>query len=383
MKLKQTQELQVLMVGGRRCGKSSILASAIQFLTKNKMLNDTLNIRPVATEEGGVSLNRKYGELMAFVYGHVDDVITNNYLVDFNADTKFSTYKFKIGVKHTIGNFIIKFIDAPGESYEDDSAQFNKMINYAKESDIFIVAIDTPYLMDRNLGNCKLANCITYLEDVFSNYEVLPELNEIINEQKLKHIIFVPIKCEAYRKDINLVVNRVKDVYSDLIDEVLKHKEVSVSIIPAYTAGGVEFTDFTTPEVVINKGQQLKDYYAEYGDEGMKEFRCRRLEDAIRMGNGEIEEIEEDQKVIKDSMFKIRLPSYSWFKSVGEYSPKNCEQVLLHCLRFSVNKAKINHESSIFGMKLSTLEDALDIVTNNNLLRDTGDGITHIRKLEL
>ena len=383
MKFKKTQELQVLMVGGRRCGKSSILASAIQFFTKNQMLNDTLNIRPITTEEGGVSLNRKYGELMAFVYGHVDDVITNNYLVDFNADTKFSTYKFKIGVKHTIGNFIMKFIDAPGESYEDDSAQFNKMISYARDSDIFIVAIDTPYLMDRNLGNCKIANCITYLEDVFSNYKILPDLNETRDNQKLKHVILVPIKCEVYRKNINAVVDKVKEVYSDLIDEMLKHKEVSVSIIPAYTAGGVEFTDFTTPEVVINKGQQLKEYYDEYGEEGMKDFRCRRLEDAIRMGSGEIEEIEENQKVIKDSMFKVRLPSYSWFKSVGEYSPKNCEQVLLHCLRFSVNKAIVNHEPSLFGMKLGTLKEALDIIANDNLLLDTGEGITHLRKLEI
>jgi hypothetical protein len=277
----------------------------------------------------------------------------------------------------------MKFIDAPGESYEDDSAQFNKMITYARDSDIFIVAIDTPYLMDRNLGNCKIANCITYLEDVFSNYEILPDLNEIRDDQKLKHIIFVPIKCEVYRKNINAVVDRVKEVYSDLIDEILKHKEVSASIIPAYTAGGVEFTDFTTPQVVINKGQQLKEYYDEYGEEGMKDFRCRKLEDAIRMGSGEIEEIEEDQKVIKDSMFKIRLPSYSWFKSVGEYSPKNCEQVLLHSLRFSVNKAIVNHEPSLFGMKLSTLKEALDIIANNNLLLDTGDGITHLRKLEI
>ena len=157
------QELQVLMVGGRRCGKSSILASAIQFLKKNKTLNDTLKIRPTATEEGGVSLNRKYGELMAFVYDHVDDVLSNNYMVDFNADTKFSTYKFKIGVKHTLGNFIIRFIDAPGESYEDDAAQFNTMINYAKGSDIFIIAIDTPYLMGRNPGYCNNVNCVTYL----------------------------------------------------------------------------------------------------------------------------------------------------------------------------------------------------------------------------
>lgn len=377
------QELQVLMVGGRRCGKSSILASAIQFLKKNKTLNDTLKIRPTATEEGGVSLNRKYGELMAFVYDHVDDVLSNNYMVDFNADTKFSTYKFKIGVKHTLGNFIIRFIDAPGESYEDDAAQFNTMINYAKGSDIFIIAIDTPYLMGRNPGYCNNVNCVTYLEEIFSEYDILPESGETRNDKELKHFIFVPIKCEVYRKDINSVVNKVKEVYSDLIDDILKHKEVSVSIIPAYTAGGVEFTDFTIPQVVINKGQKLDEYYTEYGEDGMKDFRCRKMDDAVRMANGEIEEIEEDQKVINDPIFKIRLPFYSWFKSVGDYSPKNCEQVLLHTLRFAVNKAKINHEPTIFGMKLSSLEEALETITSNNLLCDSGEGITHIRKLEV
>ena len=168
-----------------------------------------------------------------------------------------------------------------------------------------------------------------------------------------------------------------------MIDDILKHKEVSVSIIPAYTAGGVEFTDFTIPQVVINKGQKLDEYYTEYGEDGMKEFRCRKMDDAVRMANGEIEEIEEDQKVINDPIFKIRLPFYSWFKSVGDYSPKNCEQVLLHTLRFAVNKAKINHEPTIFGMKLSSLEEALETITSNNLLCDSGEGITHIRKLEV
>lgn len=377
------QELQVLMVGGRRCGKSSILASAIQFLKKNKTLNDTLKIRPTATEEGGVSLNRKYGELMAFVYEHVDDVLTNNYLVDFNADTKFSIYKFKIGVRNTLGNFIIKFVDAPGESFEDDAAQFNTMINYAKNSDIFIIAIDTPYLMGHNLGNCNIVNCIPYLEGVFSDYDILPDIAEVKDNKKLKQIIFVPLKCEVYRKDITSVVDRVKEVYSDLISEVLKHKEVSVSIIPAYTAGGVEFTDFTIPQVVLNKGDKVDNYYTDGDEEGLKDFRCRKLEGAIRMGNGEIEEIDDNQEVIKDKFFKMRLPFYSWFKSVGNYSPQNCEQVLLHALRFAVTKAKINHEPTIFGMKLKSLEEALGAIVSNNLLRDSGDGITHIRKLEV
>ena len=112
----------------------------------------------------------------------------------------------------------------------------------------------------------------------------------------------------------------------------------------------------------------------------MSEFRCNKLSNTtVRMGNGDIEDIEEDQIVISDDEFKLRVPQYSWYKSVGEYAPKNCEQILLHALRFVVSKKKINKETSIFGMKLSTLEDALKTIST--LIKDEGDGITHIRSL--
>lgn len=376
-------EIQVLMVGGKRCGKSSILASSIQFLNNNKILNDSLKIRPTGTVvEGGVSLNRKYAELMAFVYGK-----TNNkyYLVDFNADNKFSKYPFKIGVRKTLGNFTVKFIDAPGESYDPELWEYIEMREYAKGSDVFVIAIDTPYLMDGNPGYAQIVNCIPNLISLFKGDDednsnpILKESGEKVNKKELKFFMFVPVKCEAYKNRMNEVVSKVKSAYSGLIDELLRHKECCISIIPAFTAGGIEFAEFSDPKLLINKEDRNIDLYKKYGKE-LSEFRCNKLtKSTVRMGNGDIEEIEEYQTVISDEEFVLRVPQYSWYKSTGEYLPKNCEQIILHALRFVVSKKKINKETSIFGLKLSTLEDALKTISV--LIKDEGDGITHIRSL--
>lgn len=328
-------DLQVLMVGGKRCGKSSILASSIQFLNNNKVLNDSLRIRSTGNVvEGGVSLNRKYAELMAFVYGKTGN---KYYLVDFNADNHFSKYPFKIGVRRTLGNFTVKFIDAPGESYEPTEPEYIEMRGYAKNTDVFVIAIDTPYLMDGNPGYAQIVNCIPNLISLFKGDDdedipVLKESGETVNKKELKLFMFVPVKCEAYKDRMDEVVNKVKLAYSDLIDELMRHKECCVSIIPAFTAGGIEFAEFSDPKLLINKEDRNVDLYEKYGKE-LAEYRCNKLsKTTVRMSNGDIEDIEENQLVISDDEFKLRVPQYSWYKSTGEYLPKNCEQIILHAL---------------------------------------------------
>lgn len=377
-------DLQVLMVGGKRCGKSSILASSIQFLNDNEILNDSLKIRSTGTVvEGGVPLNRKYGELVAFVYGKNSN---KRYLVDFNADNKFSKYPFKIGVRKTLGNFTVKFIDAPGESYEPSEPEYIEMREYAKSSDVFVIAIDTPYLMEGNPGFALIVNCIPNLISLFKgdskddSTPVLKESGETINKKELKLFMFVPVKCEAYKDRMDEVVDKVKSVYSGLIKELLRHKECCISILPVFTAGGIEFAEFSDPNLLINKEDKNVDLYKKYGKE-LSEFRCNKLtKTTVRMSNGDIEDVEDNQQVIVDDEFKLRVPQYSWYKSMGDYSPKNCEQILLHTLRFVVSKKKINNETSFFGMKLSTMESALETISI--LIKDEGDGISHVRSLK-
>lgn len=366
-------DLQVLMVGGKRCGKSSILASSIQFLNNNKILNDSFKIRSTGTVvEGGVPLNRKYAELMAFVYGKTSN---KYYLVDFNADNMFSRYPFKIGVRNTLGNFTVKFIDAPGESYEPTEPEYEEMAEIARNTDVFVIAIDTPYIMDGNPGYAQIVNCIPNLVSLFKDDDVLIESGDKVNTRKLKYFMFVPVKCEAYRGQLDKVVEKIKDSYKDLIDELLRHKECCISIIPAFTAGGIQFAEFSEPKLLINKEDKESLY-----EKDLNELRCNKLSSTtVRMGNGDIEEIEPNQQVISDEEFKLRVPLYSWYKSVGEYSPHNCEQIMLHTLKFVVSKKKINKETSIFGISISTLEKALKTISV--LIKDEGDGITHIRSL--
>ena len=297
--------VQVLMVGGKRCGKSSILASSIHFLNINKVLNDSLKIRSSGTViEGGVSLDKKSAELQAYVHR-----CKNNkyYLVDFNADNKFSEYPFKIGVRNKLGNFTVSFVDAPGESYEPDKPEYIDMVKYAEGSDVFVIAIDTPYIMEGNPGYAQLVNCIPNLTSLFKKEEIIEESNGTLDTRKLKLFMFVPVKCEAYRNRMDEVVSNVKKAYSGLIDELLRHKECCVSILPVFTAGGIEFAEFTDPMLLIDKKDKKINLYEEYGKD-LSEFRCAKLtKTTVRKGNGDIEDIDKDnQIIISDEEFTDR-----------------------------------------------------------------------------
>ena len=75
-------------------------------------------------------------------------------------------------------------------------------------------------------------------------------------------------------------------------------------------------------------------------------------------------------------------------KYMHKYTPKHCEQVALHILRFMFNKARNNQSTSwfsqlfrsIFGrITLNDLNNTIVEMTNSGLIKDTGDGIERIK----
>ena len=80
------------------------------------------------------------------------------------------------------------------------TTQDQEINNYIAANDVFVVMVDTPYLMDNSEAMCDAVNCISDIHNSLTN----------INDQngtKAKMVVFVPIKCEKWVKE-----GRIKEV---------------------------------------------------------------------------------------------------------------------------------------------------------------------------
>lgn len=73
-----------------------------------------------------------------------------------------------------------------------------------------------------------------------------------------------------------------------------------------------------------------------------------------------------------------------------KYAPYNCEQLPLHIIRFMFNKLKAEAPGGIFGdllnlffgtIRKEDLQNALDKLSKNDLIKDNTEGIKTIKKI--
>lgn len=376
-------DIKILMMGGRRCGKSSILASMVHQLSNNvELCKKYIQITPYAGDDGTAkSLEAKRNDLVSFIENKPTG---SHYLVDFNADDKFNKYYFKAKIPKTEGgtyrgNVKIEIVDCPGECFDtyggDDSIASNERIEelsrHAQQSDIFLIIVDTPYLMDSKSDSGKFMN----VNRPDSIKKFIQENVAFNRDDDYKKVVFIPVKCEKWRNNLDEVSKKLREpnYFGTLMEFLDADQRWSFSIIPALTAGGIEFSGFLEP--LLTKMTQEK---------------CSQLGNSplYRMADGSIKMLKKED-VIVDEEHKVHFPYYSWFvNNVNKYEPENCDQIGLHVWRFIVYKTKINREHSIFPAWLtgfptiSRLEKLVRNMEQDGLLKDTGKGIVNIRKIE-
>lgn len=135
-------KIQVMMIGGRRCGKTSVL-SAMQANFQEVFSNTGLSI--VASDMNTLNtLHAKQSEI-------------NNYFLNKDEGRQFvpdaaptedkSVYSFNVTFANKKGKVKIDFVDYPGE-WLKDSSKNEDLQKEMEKSSVIIVAIDTPYMME-------------------------------------------------------------------------------------------------------------------------------------------------------------------------------------------------------------------------------------------
>lgn len=327
-------------MGGRRAGKTSVLAGLVNTMVngdiKNLLaINDVTVLMP--DQETLANKIERLKESVKSLSG-------KTFLVDDSKTSSFTTHSLQFEIPGTGNNMTIEFKDANGEFYESRASydthggapiSKEQIIDVVKEADVYVIAIDTPYLMEAvNPGNelCDESINMAYnhVDDIHSYLTYIDDKDGA----DAKLVLFVPIKCEkwVHRGEADKVTQRIKNVYKTVFKALDDYKNLQVDIIPVETVGAIEFKEHQTAMICSNN-----DFVA-------RKCCVLNAETEVRFGDGTCRQIMRDDIIDEDPEGKISefhsiIRPYSWFHVTGnEYAPHNCEQLAYYILQFVLKK---------------------------------------------
>ena len=390
-------DLQVLMLGGRRCGKTAVLASmfhAAKHGAANEYLTfsdcTVLKTKGVETQD---PLSGKTSELLDLL----SRPNTSTFLVDQKPSKYWWDYRLKIQTRGTNRDFHINFRDVPGEYFRAGNKHQEEVSAYIKQCAVFIVVVDTPYLMESANPENLLCNDghnmqVNRLEEIQS---FLTNINEENSQAKM--VIFCPVKCEKWYNSgrIGDVNKRLREVYNTAITDLTGYKKMDISIIPVLTAGNIEFVEQKEAFLLIDNPKNFR-LDKIRNKEGVVRC-CRQSSKLLRLEDGRPYSVKESDIVNEDPDAALigsnLIRPFSWFKtrfladmSLNGFHPVNCEQLVLHITRFML--AKHDQERNFFGwlkevfggIDPKELKKIINEMQIKGIIKDSKEcGIEHIK----
>lgn len=394
---KVIMEHKILMMGGRRAGKSTILSSILSSLRQTPgaictILDRTDYTQMIETPQGSKpmpTLDIKQREVVNYMK---KKCLNTNFLVDMSPSYGKASYVLEVSANDSAIDF--EFVDVPGEWMRANVSEHEKLREEVKTTDIFVIAIDTPFLMnedDEDNSINEVYNRIHEITQVLANIQ-------IENNVDKKQIILCPVKCERWARSnrIDEVVNKVKTAYRDLINRWVDKPEMTIRIMPIQTVGGME-SERMLPALLYFKDDDVLDGVSCSKDPNTGMYIDK---------DGKVLRETSSSRVEEDKMWSIDYTDIplSWYKLNGVgYSPVHCEQVGYHILKFLVDKEenviKMKAESEAedlqnrvffgrlwkriwkptFGVYLPKWKEVITQLTEAKLIKEQGDGFVVVK----
>lgn len=256
-----TTAVQILMLGGKRCGKSTVLSSMFS------SINDALSGTDFVIETDHAT-TAALDEAKAVIVNKMKEFANplTSCEVEENPNPSERPFNFRLRRKSNgkiKGSGIpFRIIDIPGEWLTNQNVE--KVKGLIKDSQIIVIAIDTPYLFakmtDRGYGK--------YHEEANKPVQITTFFKDVVPAKDLRDrmILFVPIKCERYyhldksmylrqfgRSYMREVTEAVLKGYDALITYLRSDDEIdnqcAIAVTPILSAGGIDFISFRKNEV--------------------------------------------------------------------------------------------------------------------------------------
>lgn len=317
------EAIKIAVIGSLDSGKSTLIASILNVMTYG--LQGVLSVLDYTDYRENV-----YNYLNLRIADLLDKIDKSPFVMQISERTpNINQYDLRVSFPNPSKRFAIKLIDIPGSMLYCSSLNYEHIVKILQDCDTIVVAVDTPYLMHEKKVVRQLGN---NLQDVFYILtKVLPSTDRDMQ------IIFAPLKCEKWMHHgaISEVVNAVSEEYSSAIPMLSAYPNVGVSIISAETIGAVEFYEF-------------RQDYVLYGGRNSSMKQCSPIPDnnkLVALYNGEVVEVQENEELIKNinAIFPFQFGGskierlVGWYeksKNINNYHPQNCDQIVLHSIRF-------------------------------------------------
>lgn len=251
------ENVNILMLGGKRCGKTTVLASMCNEI--NKALAGTNMELTVMNEATQADLDRARTAIQQKL--EIFKTPLTRIEMDDNPTSAQKTYSFKLTINGKGSGIPFQLHDIPGEWLTDQHQEDVK--NLIRSCQVIIIAIDTPYLFakmtDKGYG--------IYHEEYNKPMEIANFFKNSlsVNDVKDRMILFVPIKCERYyhlthtpqlnvfkRNYMQELVSAVSCGYQELLMYLRSTSELvdncTMAITPILSAGGIDFVTFREDE---------------------------------------------------------------------------------------------------------------------------------------
>lgn len=404
--------LKVLMMGGQRVGKSSALAAIMDaFITGQSKDIFTAKDTTVLTKEDGVkqmSIKSKLSAVKEMLCEHNGRTI----LVDSGKTDKKWDYTLKLTLTETGESMDITFTDINGEFFEWGNTHHEMVVELVKSYDVFIIAVDTPFMMEARNKESKLAT--TVVNTKYNCIESIHTFLTYIDDNEgtdAKLVIFVPIKCEYWAKkgELDAVSAAIREDYSTAISALEQYKSVQIEILPIQTIGSAVFSEHKKAYIF-----DWTETFLLFFDINKSSKCCLLPNNKVLLSDGIEKPVTKGN--IREDMDAILIPGTdivrpnSWFRiESSEYAPHNCEQLAFHILEFMFAKvvdAKIRsaeNESIISkafnfilnvgtlglwdtlrdifgGITLEQMKATIKQLRSKNLIKYSGEGIVIYKK---
>lgn len=308
MSTEKIQRLNVIVIGHRQVGKTSLLAAMHEEFHKtfasvglNTWVDDTMTLDLILDCKEALK--------------NIDKRLKNGPDRTPILEDPWSREGFIFKIGHGGQPFMeVHFHDPSGDYFAPSATERQKEYTrqQLQECDAVLIVTDATALMEKKIGRVKSGEVGPWHEELNSVERITLLLKDAYTHlAKPRLVLFVPTKCETYMRkeeDTYSLVQHIRLGYSELLSflqEEAQYPKVAIAVTPVQTIGNVVYSHCEMingyPMLSYHKLPLNAPYAPQDGDQPLRYILRFLLNVYVESKNRELEKIEEQLDKLRQS----------------------------------------------------------------------------------